>query len=251
MWPAASPPAGAVRRRHCSLRSPPGSESPGFQAAFDEAFLEMAAQGQSTFVATGDCRRLPGQRRPPDHRPLHRLPGRQPLYHRGRGYHPALVGHRYRTGRQRHGRCPRPADLGLGLPMARHCHRHGGARSDGGAGGHRRRHRWLQRPRAQTFIPAGRKRDQFLQRRPLPDAHRLPGGRRAVATDSSGTSMGAPRSSTASARAGPSRTCRQMPTRKQAFSSMRPRSRASASPRSKAVTVVPALSPPTWPARRR
>ncbi len=32
-----------------------GSESPGLQAAFDEAFLEMAAQGQSTFVATGDA----------------------------------------------------------------------------------------------------------------------------------------------------------------------------------------------------
>ncbi len=32
-----------------------GSESPGFQAAFDEAFLEMAVQGQSSFVATGDA----------------------------------------------------------------------------------------------------------------------------------------------------------------------------------------------------
>ncbi len=29
-------------------------ESPGYQAAFDEAFLEMAAQGQSSFVASGD-----------------------------------------------------------------------------------------------------------------------------------------------------------------------------------------------------
>ena len=29
-------------------------ESPGYQAAFDEAFLEMAAQGQSGFVASGD-----------------------------------------------------------------------------------------------------------------------------------------------------------------------------------------------------
>jgi subtilase family serine protease len=32
-----------------------GSESPGFQAAFDEAFLEMAVQGQSSFAATGDA----------------------------------------------------------------------------------------------------------------------------------------------------------------------------------------------------
>jgi kumamolisin len=31
-----------------------GQESPGYQAAFDEAFLEMAAQGQSGFVASGD-----------------------------------------------------------------------------------------------------------------------------------------------------------------------------------------------------
>jgi subtilase family serine protease len=31
-----------------------GSESPGFQAAFDEALLEVAVQGQSSFVATGD-----------------------------------------------------------------------------------------------------------------------------------------------------------------------------------------------------
>ena len=29
-------------------------ESPGYQAAFDEAFLEMAAQGQSGFIASGD-----------------------------------------------------------------------------------------------------------------------------------------------------------------------------------------------------
>jgi kumamolisin len=31
-----------------------GTESPGYQAAFDEAFLEMAAQGQSGFIASGD-----------------------------------------------------------------------------------------------------------------------------------------------------------------------------------------------------
>ena len=31
-----------------------GDESPGYQAAFDEAFLEMAEQGQSGFLASGD-----------------------------------------------------------------------------------------------------------------------------------------------------------------------------------------------------
>jgi subtilase family serine protease len=31
-----------------------GAESPGYEAAFDEAFLEMAAQGQSGFAAAGD-----------------------------------------------------------------------------------------------------------------------------------------------------------------------------------------------------
>jgi kumamolisin len=31
-----------------------GQESPGYEAAFDEAFLEMAAQGQSGFIAAGD-----------------------------------------------------------------------------------------------------------------------------------------------------------------------------------------------------
>ena len=31
-----------------------GVETPGYQAAFDEAFLEMAAQGQSGFIASGD-----------------------------------------------------------------------------------------------------------------------------------------------------------------------------------------------------
>jgi subtilase family serine protease len=31
-----------------------GQESPGYGAAFDEAFLELAAQGQSGFVAAGD-----------------------------------------------------------------------------------------------------------------------------------------------------------------------------------------------------
>jgi len=32
-----------------------GLESPGYQGAFDEAFLELAAQGQSTFVSSGDA----------------------------------------------------------------------------------------------------------------------------------------------------------------------------------------------------
>ncbi len=32
-----------------------GYESPGYAAAFDEVFLELAAQGQSTFVASGDA----------------------------------------------------------------------------------------------------------------------------------------------------------------------------------------------------
>jgi subtilase family serine protease len=31
-----------------------GQESPGYETAFDEAFLEMAAQGQSGFIASGD-----------------------------------------------------------------------------------------------------------------------------------------------------------------------------------------------------
>jgi kumamolisin len=31
-----------------------GTESPGYEAAFDEAFLEMAMQGQSGFIASGD-----------------------------------------------------------------------------------------------------------------------------------------------------------------------------------------------------
>ena len=31
-----------------------GQESPGYEAAFDEAFLEMAVQGQSGFIASGD-----------------------------------------------------------------------------------------------------------------------------------------------------------------------------------------------------
>jgi subtilase family serine protease len=31
-----------------------GTESPGYEAAFDEVFLEMAAQGQSNFAASGD-----------------------------------------------------------------------------------------------------------------------------------------------------------------------------------------------------
>ena len=32
-----------------------GLESPGYQGAFDEAFLELAAQGQSSFVSSGDA----------------------------------------------------------------------------------------------------------------------------------------------------------------------------------------------------
>ena len=35
--------------------SPAGEETPAYEAAFDEAFLEMAAQGQSGFIASGDA----------------------------------------------------------------------------------------------------------------------------------------------------------------------------------------------------
>ncbi len=42
-------------------------ESPGYQAAFDEAFLEMGAQGQSSFVASGDQGAYHGHRRPRHH----------------------------------------------------------------------------------------------------------------------------------------------------------------------------------------
>ena len=48
-----------------------GSESPGYQAAFDEAFLEMAAQGQSGFIADrrlGRVHRQPSTSAPPTSR---------------------------------------------------------------------------------------------------------------------------------------------------------------------------------------
>jgi kumamolisin len=45
--------AGSETEQEASIAA--GQESPGYQAAFDEAFLEMAAQGQSGFIASGDA----------------------------------------------------------------------------------------------------------------------------------------------------------------------------------------------------
>ena len=68
-----------------------GQESPGYQAAFDEAFLEMAAQGQSGFIASGD----EGAYTATGDLGTTNLsvgdPGRQPVHHR-RGRHHARRG---------------------------------------------------------------------------------------------------------------------------------------------------------------
>ena len=45
--------SGWASRRPCCRRGPAGA--PAYTQAFDEAFLELAAQGQSTFVAAGDA----------------------------------------------------------------------------------------------------------------------------------------------------------------------------------------------------
>ena len=47
-------PAGASRRPMIQASVNSGVESPTYAATFDEAFLELAAQGQSAFVSAGD-----------------------------------------------------------------------------------------------------------------------------------------------------------------------------------------------------
>ena len=67
-----------------------GQEAPGYAAAFDEAFLEMAAQGQSGFAAAGDSGAYAARDDLGTTRYLGRLDGGQPVYNRG-GRHYAAV----------------------------------------------------------------------------------------------------------------------------------------------------------------
>ena len=99
--------------------SRPAPRRPATQAAFDEAFLEMAAQGQSGFIASGDQ----GAYTATVDLGTTNLSvddlGRQPVHHR-RGRHDAPVVRHAGRPRRHHGQRRRdePADLGLGLPVA-------------------------------------------------------------------------------------------------------------------------------------
>ena len=61
-----------------------GIESATYGGIYDEAGLEMAAQGQSAFDASGDSGAYDDVADPRLHRPVGRQPGRQPVGHRGR-----------------------------------------------------------------------------------------------------------------------------------------------------------------------
>ncbi len=92
-----------------------GLESSTYAISFDEAFLEMADQGQSAFPVGRRLRRLHRDRGPGHHQPVGRKPGQQPLDHHRRRHH---AGRHDPADRDRLGDHRRPAHLGLGLAVA-------------------------------------------------------------------------------------------------------------------------------------
>ncbi len=227
-----------------------GSESPGFQAAFDEAFLEMAAQGQSSFVAAGDAGAYLASEDLQTTDLSIGYPADSPFTTAAGGT--TLPWSATVTGPDGNATVDVPAQRTwgwdylwpaistvTGVPEAT-------AAQEAIAGGTGGFSVLEPKPSYQQGVSGTSSFSAVPYL--MPTDYQEVGG---LLLPTEWDFDGPLRSSAASARAGPSRTCPQMPTRKQAFSSMRPRSRASASPRSKAVTVVPALLPPTWPARRR
>ena len=67
-----------------------GQEAATYVAAFDEAFLELAVQGQSAFDASGDAGAYDDSDRPRHHQPVGRHQLGQPVHHRGGRHHAAL-----------------------------------------------------------------------------------------------------------------------------------------------------------------
>ncbi len=94
-----------------------GTEDPAFEAATDEAFLEMAAQGQSAFVTSGD------EAAYDDYDELGTTaltvdnPGDSPYVITSGGTTLPFSGNPHRPARDGAPCRPRPADLGLGLHL--------------------------------------------------------------------------------------------------------------------------------------
>ena len=157
-----------------------GQEDPAYAQALDEAFLELAAQGQSTFVAAGDSGAYDSFRGHRDGQPVRRQPRRQPVRHQRGRHHAGRHDHRHDRRPEHPGLDSRPADLGLGLAMAAlrdvRLPVGSGVRA-GGAGRGRRR---LQRDRAHPGLPAGPARLGQLQCGGVPDPVRVLLGRRPV-----------------------------------------------------------------------
>ena len=116
-----------------------GGAAPAYAQAFDEAFLELAAQGQSTFIAAGNAGAYDAAADLGTTNLSVGQPGGQPVRHQ-RGRHDARR-HDHRGDHRRGGEGddPRAAHLGLGLAVARlrrvRLPGRGDVRGRGGAGG--------------------------------------------------------------------------------------------------------------------
>ena len=115
-WPTPSRRAGASRRPIIQASVNPGVEAPTYADTFDQAFLELAAQGQSAFVVRRRLRRLHGVADLGSTNLAAGQPGQQPVGHVG-GRHDAAGGRSQITATVT-AHLPGRADLGLGLAVA-------------------------------------------------------------------------------------------------------------------------------------
>ena len=157
-----------------------GQEPATYLQAFNEAFLEMAAQGQSGFLSAGDSGDSGAYDASGDLGTTNLsvdTSADSPYITAAGGTTLPLDRHDHRSGRFGHGYGAEPARLGLGLPLAGHREDQRHHRVPGRAGEHRRHRRRLQQGRgiaALPAVPAGR---AHLPRRAVPDADRLPDDR--------------------------------------------------------------------------
>ncbi len=151
-----------------------GAETPGYQAAFDEAFLEMAAQGQSGFIASGDQGAYTATVDLGTTNLSVATSADSPYITAAGGTTLPWSGHAGRRGRH-HGQRARdePAHLGLGLPVAAAGDDRGRVARGLGGVEHRRRRWRLLHDRAAALVPVRRARHRRVPRGTVPDADRL------------------------------------------------------------------------------
>ena len=153
-----------------------GQEPAAYQAAFDEAFLELADQGQSFFVASGDFGAYTAFADLGTTNLSVGTPDDSPYVTSAGGTTTPWSGPLTGPDGTANVTVTEGARLGLGLPVGADRGHHGGLVRGHGQGQHRRRRRRLQRRRARAVLSEAGVGYLRLPRGAVPDADRLPVG---------------------------------------------------------------------------